>query len=104
MESVLQTPDYLKTCSTSGAQSASLSILNALQGGVESHQLQQHRVQSRQRQMANAPVVQLLAMLLARADLWLIGGQEEGRKTPRLKCKYRRELQRTSSKRSTYGD
>jgi len=54
--------------------------------------------------MANAPVVQLLAMLLARADLWLIGGQEEGRKTPRLKCKYRRELQRTSSKRSTYGD
>ena len=41
MESVLQTPDYLKTCSTSGAQSASLSILNAPQGVVESHQLQQ---------------------------------------------------------------
>ena len=77
MKTVLKTPDYLKTCSSSGEQSASLSTLNPL-GGVECRQLHQHRVQSRQRQMANA-LVQWLAVLLSRAGLQLTGGREEGR-------------------------
>ena len=47
---------YLKTCTTSfsEAQSASLSTLELPSGCVEVQQLQQHRVQSPQRQMANA--------------------------------------------------
>ena len=53
---------YLQTCSSSfpGAQSASFSTLNSPGwgwGGVKDQELQQHRVQSPQRQMANKLVV-----------------------------------------------
>ena len=67
----LKISNYLKTCPTSfpGTQSASLSTLNSPQG-AEGGQLQQGRVQSLQRQMANAHVVvgQLLVKVLGKCQ------------------------------------
>ena len=50
-----------------GAQGALLTWTPS--GGVKGQQLQQYRVQSPQRQMVNALVIQSLAMILASADL-----------------------------------
>ena len=54
---------FLKTRSTSfcGTQSISLSTLSSPRGVLIGHQLQQHRVQFPQRQMADALLVQSLA-------------------------------------------
>ena len=64
----LKTSNYLKTCPTRfpGAQSASLTLYSLRDVG---QQLQEHRVQTQQRQMANVLVVQSLAMLLESVNL-----------------------------------
>ena len=61
---------HLKTRSTSfcGAQSISLSTLSSPRGVLMSRQLQQHRVQFPQRQMADALLVQSLANALGKCQ------------------------------------
>ena len=61
---------FLKTRSTSfcGTQSISLSTLSSPRGVLIGHQLQQHRVQFPQRQMADALLVQSLADALGKCQ------------------------------------